>query len=548
MKKLFMAQTSAVLCCAFALAACETEPSATINADDMAKHIQILASDEFGGRAPATEGETKTINYIADQFRKIGVKPALGMDYFQGVPMVEITADEVSPLNISGYEQDFSFNYLKDMVVWTKRVVPSVAVEASDMVFVGYGIVAPEYGWNDYEDLDVEGKTVVILVNDPGYATGDAALFNGKAMTYYGRWTYKFEEAARQGAAGAIIIHQTAPASYPWGVVESSWSGPQLDLQRPGDNMNRALVEGWVTEDSARQLFDAADMDFDALYASAKTRAFEAVEMGYQMSVSLTNSIRKSDSYNVAGIIEGTEQPEEAILYMGHWDHLGRGPADETGDDIYNGAVDNASGIAALIEMGEQFAESPPKRSVVLLAVTGEESGLLGSAYYAENPIVPLDKTVAGINMDALNIIGRTKNVVVVGRGKSELENILEKHAGHQSRIVEAEPTPERGYFYRSDHFSLAKVGVPMLYAEGGMDHIEHGREWGQAKADEYTANDYHKPSDEYRDDWDLSGAVEDVQLLYAVGADLANSEAWPNWFDGAEFKAARDASRKGAE
>lgn len=537
---------SAMIGAALTLAACEAEQGPSINAEDMAKHIKILASDEFGGRAPATEGETKTINYISEQFRAAGVKPALGDSYFQGVPMVEITAENVAPLEISSADETFSLNYLNDMVVWTKRVQDSVALDQSEMVFVGYGVVAPEYGWNDYKGVDVKGKTVVILVNDPGFITRDPAVFNGKAMTYYGRWTYKYEEAARQGAAGALIIHQTAPASYPWGVVSSSWSGPQLDLQRDGNNMDRAIVEGWITEAQARAIFAEAGMDFREAYVSAKTSDFQASAMGLTASVSFDNVIRTSDSYNVAGIIEGTERPEEAVIYTGHWDHLGKGIPNAEGDDIYNGAVDNATGTAALIELGEQFAHNPPKRSVVLVAVTGEESGLLGSAYYAENPIVPLAKTVGGINIDALNIIGQTKNVVVVGHGKSELEEVLAKHAGHQGRVVEPEETPERGYFYRSDHFSLAKVGVPMLYAEGGVDHVEHGREWGQMKADEYTARDYHQPSDEYRDDWDLSGAVQDVELLYAVGRDLANGTDWPNWYESAEFRNARDASRAG--
>ncbi|MGD8325887.1 MAG: M28 family metallopeptidase [Sphingomonadales bacterium] len=546
MKNNKMLKSGLILAVGLTMAACEAEQAPTINAEDIVSHIKVLASDDFGGRAPATEGETKTINYIADQFRSFGVKPALGNSYFQSVPMVEITADNVSPLTVSGHDQEFSLNYLKDMVVWTKRVEDSIALDQSEMVFVGYGIVAPEYGWNDYEGLDVEGKTVVILVNDPGFVTGDPEFFNGQAMTYYGRWTYKYAEAARQGAAGAIIIHQTAPAAYPWGVVESSWSGPQLDLQRPGNNMDRALVEGWISEEQARAIFAAADMDFDEAYASAKDRGFKASSLGMTASVSFDNKIRTSDSYNVAGIIEGTEHPDEAIIYMAHWDHLGKGIPNEEGDNIYNGAIDNASGTAAILELGEQFAYNPPKRSVVILAVTGEESGLLGSAYYAENPIVPLAKTVGGVNIDSLGMIGRTKNIVVVGSGKSELEEILAKHAAAQNRVVEPEETPERGYFYRSDHFSLAKVGVPMLYAEAGVDHVEHGREWGQSKADEYTKNDYHQPSDEYREDWDLAGAVEDVQLLYAVGNDLANSSEWPNWYENAEFRKIRDASRAG--
>ncbi|MFZ5609155.1 MAG: M28 family metallopeptidase [Pseudomonadota bacterium] len=511
----------------------------------LAAHIAVLASDAFEGRAPATQGEAQTITYIADQFRAMGVQPALGDSYFQAVPMVEITAQEVPPMTLAiAQAEPISLAYGPEVMIWTKRVVERVAVEASDMVFVGYGIVAPDYGWNDYAGIDVHGKTVVILVNDPGFATGDAGLFDGRAMTYYGRWTYKYEEAARQGAAAALIIHQTAPAAYPWGVVKGSWSGPQLDLAHADGNEGRAAVEGWISEDAAHRLFAAAGLDFAALQEAAAARGFAAVPMGAQMSVAFANKIRRSESANVIGIVEGRERPEEAVLYLAHWDHLGRGPADARGDDIYNGAVDNASGVAGLLEIARQFAAKPARRSVVFIATTGEESGLLGSAYYAENPIVPLRQSVAGINMDSLGVIGPVRDVVVIGHGKSELEAILERHAKKQGRTVVSEPTPERGYFYRSDHFNLAKVGVPVLYAEGGLDSIAKGRDWGRAQMDHYTAEHYHQPSDEVDPDWDLRGAVEDLNLLTQVGRELAEGTAWPNWHPQAEFRAARDTLR----
>ena len=511
-------------------------------------HVKALASDAFEGRAPATPGEAKTIAYIAEQMAKAGAKPGgENGGWYQAVPMVESTVSP-APLAITGGKEPISLAYGDDQVVWTKRVRDRVSVENSELVFVGYGIDAPEWGWNDYAGLDVKGKTVVVLVNDPGFGSGDPKLFNGKAMTYYGRWTYKLEEAARKGAAAVLIVHETAPAAYPWDVVKTSWTGPQLDIVHADEGMSRAVIEGWITGQSARRLFAESGLDYDALTRAAHRPGFKAVSMGnLKLSVTLNSSLRRSASHNVVGIVPGAKRPDEYIIYTAHWDHLGRCTADASGDDICNGAVDNATGTAALIEMGRAFAQAKPERSVVLVAVTGEESGLLGSKHYAANPLYPLNKTVAGLNMDAMSVIGRTRDVVVIGQGKSELEELLKRHAARQGRIVVPEAKPEAGSFYRSDHFELAKVGVPMLYADGGVDVLEKGAEWGMQQQALYAANHYHKPSDEYREDMDFSGTAEDATLLFRIGLELANSTNWPKWLPTAEFGAAREQSLKGA-
>ncbi len=533
----------------FLFAAACSEPRGTqsgaISEDALRQHIKILSSDEFEGRGPSSPGEEKTVAYLAKQFQSYGLKPINGDSYFQDVPLVEITAAPSTVLTVDAGAGSVDLANGGDMMVWTKRVVESVSVSDSDMVFVGYGINAPEYDWNDYDGVDVTGKTVVILVNDPGYATQDAELFNGNAMTYYGRWTYKYEEAARQGAAAALIIHETRPAAYPWEVVTGSWSGPQFDLVRDDDNMSRVAVEGWIQERVADDLFSRAGLDFDALKKAALTGDFKALPMGdLKASISIENSLRRSISRNVIGYVKGSERPEEYFLYMAHWDHLGKDPGLE-GDQIYNGALDNATGTAGLLELARHFANpvNQPRRSVVFVAVTAEEQGLLGSAYYASAPVFPLNKTVAGINMDGLSIIGKTRDVTVIGFGASELENYLREAASEQDRVVEPEPTPENGYYYRSDHFNLAKVGVPMLYTEAGVDSRLRGREWGLAQGEDYVANRYHKPADEYDPDWDLSGAVEDLELFYAIGKRIANGNNWPNWYEGTEFRAIRDES-----
>lgn len=522
--------------------------TASITADDIARHVAVLASDEFGGRAPSSPGEDLTVAYLREQFMALGLEPGNGDSFFQDVPLVDITAAADAVLVISGGSGDRVYSYADEMVVWTDRVVNESAIENSEMVFVGYGIVAPEYDWDDYAGIDVTGKTVVILVNDPGFATKDPDLFSGNAMTYYGRWTYKFEEAARQGAAGALVIHQTAPAAYGWDTVRNSWTGPQFKLESENGNMDHIAIEGWLTDATARAIFDQAGLDLDALTAEAATGQLKPRPMGLTATVSVTNALRHSRSKNVVALLPGSEASDEYFLYMAHWDHLGTDASIEAAgeDGIYNGALDNASGVAALLELAEAFAALPeaPRRSIVFLAVTAEEQGLLGSKHYAENPVFPLERTVAGLNMDGLNTIGPTREITITGYGLSELDAVLEDVAAAQGRRVDPDPEPEKGYYYRSDHFELAKKGVPMIYPAPGIDHIEGGVEYGRAQLDIYTNERYHMPGDEMDETWDLSGAVADVQLYYAVGAAIAGSTAWPNWQVGTEFRAIRDASR----
>ncbi|MCH8203114.1 MAG: M28 family peptidase [Proteobacteria bacterium] len=516
----------------------------TINEKDLARHISILASDEFEGRAPASAGEEKTIQYLKAEFEGLGLKPGNNGSFFQEVPLVSITADPETTLTVTGASEPMNFTYGDEMMVSTRRVVEQSGVEDSDLVFVGYGIVAPEYDWNDYAAMDVTGKTVVILVNDPGYATQNPELFRGNTMTYYGRWSYKYEEAARQGAAAALIIHETAPAAYPWEVVRNGWSGEQFGLVRTGPESDLMPIEGWLHRDAAVHLLAAAGFELDTLKEEANTNQFKARGLGLKATVAVENSIRESVSRNVIATLPGSEVADEHFIYMAHWDHLGIDPSLE-GDQIYNGAVDNASGIAALLELAEAFASRPerPRRSVTFLAVAAEEQGLLGSAYYGENPIIPLAKTVAGLNIDGLNYFGPTKEIMVVGRGMSELEKVLENAAEVQGRLVLPEDEPEKGYYYRSDHFELAKHGVPMLYLEPGSDVIGKGSEWGMAQKEKYTAERYHKPADEFNDTWILSGAVLDVQMYFLVGEAVATGTEWPNWYAGTEFRALRDTS-----
>ncbi|MAW79517.1 MAG: peptidase M28 [Parvularcula sp.] len=521
---------------------------APVNEDKMRARIATLSSDDFEGRAPATPGGMKTREWLIEEMKSIGLEPGNGDSYEQAVPLVELTVQlDESNLAINGETLELG----PETVYWTKRVEEDISFDDSDLVFVGYGVVAPEYGWNDYEGVDVEGKTVVMLVNDPGYATGDEELFNGRAMTYYGRWTYKYEEAARQGAAGALVIHQTAPAAYGWGVVEGSWSGPQLDLERPDGGAGRVAMEGWIQEEVAKDLFDKAGLDFDEVTASAQKRGFKAIPMeGLKASGTLKNTIRRSESANVVGVLPGTNQPDEYVLYMGHWDHLGVGPADENGDTISNGAVDNATGTAAILSIAEAFSKSTPKpkRSIMVVAVTAEESGLLGSAYFAEDPVVPLADIVGGINIDGVLPMPPAKDMIVVGYGASQLEDLLKLAADKQDIYLRPDAEPEKGYFYRSDHISLAKKGVPMLYADAGLDLVEGGEEVGRALAEDYTANRYHKPADNYSPDWDLTGMTRSMNILMETGAAMAYSDDWPNWYEGNEFRALRDEQRAAAE
>lgn len=519
---------------------------AAVSAQLYEQHIARLASDEFEGRKPATRGEEKTLAYLTDAFTRIGLDPAVGSSYLQPVPLVEITAGSDARLEFAGRPGVPRLEYPRNVVLWTKRTMPAVDVAGSPLVFVGYGVVAPEFGWNDYAGIDMRGKTAVILINDPGFATGDESLFRGRALTYYGRWTYKFEEAARQGATGAIIVHQTEPAAYGWETVVNSWTGPQLDKTSANGNANRAHFEGWIDLEAAQQLFKAAGQDFATLEANANRKGFKPVAFeGVTASASVRNAIRRSNSANVAGLIRGSKRSGEYIVYVAHWDHLGRGIG-RTGDTIFNGAEDNATGVAGLLAVADAFkhATTPPERSIVFLAVTAEESGLLGSAYYTDNPVFPLAQTVAAINMDAMYFGGPTHDVRVVGYGASELERYLADAARRQNRRIEPEPTPEKGFFFRSDQFNFAKRGVPSLYIKLGVDDRERGPEWGRKQQDEYVAVRYHKPSDEYRPGVDLRGSVEDLQLLYAVGAQLAAEESFPGWSPDSEFRAIRERSR----
>ncbi|MDZ7903268.1 MAG: M28 family metallopeptidase [Rheinheimera sp.] len=509
----------------------------------LGEYIKTLASDEFQGRAPATKGEEVTVAYLSEQFKRIGLKPVNGDSYTQPVQLVRIDPVAVSSMTFTGEKAPAEFKYREQMFTWTTRVTELSEVKESDMVFVGYGIVAPEYQWNDYAGLDVKGKTVVMFVNDPGFATKDPALFTGNNMTYYGRWTYKFEEAARQGAAMALIIHETEAASYGWHVVAGG-SATKFDLINPNKNADRDAVDGWVTTEAANTLFATIGEDIESMRKKALSKGFAPIPLGIKASVSVKSNVQELTSANVAGYIEGSERPDEAVLYMAHWDHLGVDFSNPK-NKVFNGAQDNASGTGGLIALAEYFAAQPkPKRSVLFVAVTAEERGLLGSAWYAKNPLFPLDKTVAGINMDVMNVYGPMKDMVVVGHGSSELEDILKKHTEQQGRYVAPEANGAGGHYYRSDHFNLAKVGVPMLYAKGGEDSVEHGKEWGLAQREAFNTCCYHKVEDEFSDAWDLRGAQQDLFLYYRTGRELADSNTWPNWYEGKEFKAARDASR----
>ncbi len=531
---------SSLLVCVPALA--ETP---AISVETLKEVTRTLSSDTFEGRAPTTPAEDKTIGYMAGRFAAAGLQPGNKGDWFQKVPLVEINADSKMHLDIVDGKSPLSFNYKTDMVATSYRVVPQTDIKDSDIVFVGFGINAPERGWNDYAGLNVKGKTVIILVNDPDYETkGLKGTFEGRAMTYYGRWTYKFEEAARQGAAAAFIVHDTFPAAYPWGVVVSSWTGPQLGLDAANNHMDQTQANGWITGDAAQKLMAASGKDLVKLVAAAKKKGFKAVPLSVKASLSFANTIKRQASNNVIGILPGKKHPQEYVLYSAHWDHLGRCEP-INGDDICNGALDNASGSAGLVALAEAHAKAgAADRSLVFLSVTAEESGLLGSAYYGANPVYPLGKTVGGINMDGLNMLGRTKDVTVIGPGKSELEPMLDKYVKAQGRVVTPEATPEKGSFFRSDHFSLAKYGVPFIYFDSGEDLVNGGVAAGHAAAEDYTTNRYHKPQDEYRADWNWEGAVEDLTLNYQIGRELADGSAWPNWYNTAEFRTIRDKSR----
>jgi Zn-dependent M28 family amino/carboxypeptidase len=565
-----MSRSLLVLAAAFVLAACQpdatrrTETSLVavnaqaqhgfgpeISAEDFSAHVKVLSSDDFGGRAPGSAGEDKTVRYLQQQLERLGLKPGNHGSYFQTVPMVATKVDAVASkfrFDVAG--QGISPLIGEQMVIGSHREQEEVKVADSPMIFVGYGVNAPEQHWNDYAGLDVRGKTVVMLINDPGFHVNDPDLFEGKRMTYYGRWTYKYEEAARQGAAAAIIIHDTAGAAYGWEVVKNSWGGEQFDLPASDDPDPRLPIQGWMTGETAEKLFAAAHLDLAALRLAANQRGFKPVALAdARFSADLVSHIRRAQSRNVIGILPGSEHPDQAVMYSAHWDHLGT-HADEPGDNIYNGAVDNGTGVAALLEMAEAFTvQTPrPKRSLVFLFDTLEESGLLGSKYYAAHPVIPLAKTVADINQDALVPLGPTHDFIIVGKGNSDLDDLMQAIIEKQGRVVTAESKPQNGSFFRSDHFSFAKAGVPAMDCQGGVDNIEHGRAWGEAMKDDYTAHRYHKAADNYDPNWDLRGIVQDLHAVYDLGKELADSDQWPNYKPGNAFRAARDKSRAGVQ
>lgn len=531
------------------------ETAAEIRAADLAVRIKTLADDIFEGRGPGTPAGEASADWVAAEMARIGLQPGgENGGWFQQVGMVNQTVDAAQSSLVLTWpdEDELSLAFKDQAVFWTKHQhTDHVSFDPSDVIFVGYGAVAPEYDWNDYGDLDYTGKTVLMLVNDPGFATGDPALFNGQAMTYYGRWTYKFEEAARQGAAAALVIHETEPASYGWDVVANSWTGAQSDLVRANGGVDRALLEGWVQRDIAVEMFAKAGLDFEAMKQAARTPGFQPVALeGVKARGEIHQTIDRLESRNVVGILPGQTRPDEYVLYTAHWDHLGMktgAPGEDFyADQIFNGAVDNATGTAAILEIAEAMKAETLDRSVMFLAVTLEESGLLGSEFYANNPTVPLNTIVAGMNIDGALPMGRTRDMIVVGHGASELEDILKDVLVAQDRVITPDTRPEAGFFYRSDHISLAKKGVPMLYAGEGEDKRDGGVAAGRAAAAAYTAERYHKPMDEYSDDWDLSGLEEDAQALFEVGLRIANSEDWPTWYPGNEFEAIRKESLGG--
>jgi len=524
-----------------------------IDADAVLAHTRTLSSDEYEGRGPGTKGEDLSVKYLVDQFTMIGLKPGnTDGTYIQKVPLVGITPDG-APLVVRKGAQELRLKWHDEVVAWTKHVAESASLDKSDLVFVGYGVVAPEYNWDDYKGMDVKGKTLVMLVNDPpvpdpaNAAELDPKTFGGKAMTYYGRWTYKYEIGKDKGAAGVLIIHETGPAGYPFDVVQNKVT-EQFDLVTPDKNMSRASIEGWVSLDQGKKLLQMAGQDFEALKKQAATRDFKPVPLGMTASITLRNKLRTVDSRNVVAKLEGSDPKlkDEYVVYTAHWDHLGVGPA-VNGDRIYNGAQDNAIGCAGLLEIARAFTRlpAPPKRSILFLSVTAEEQGLLGSEYYSVTPIYPLAKTLANINMDGLNVHGRTRDIILVGLGASDLDDYTRAAAGEQGRVIKADAEPEKGFYYRSDHFNFAKQGVPALDPDDGMEYLGKPPDFGQKVRDDYTQHRYHSPSDIVLPDWDLSGAREDLKVFFAVGYRVAQASAFPEWKPGNEFRAKREAMLK---
>jgi Zn-dependent M28 family amino/carboxypeptidase len=563
MKHLSSIGFSAIMAClVLAVTAMSAEKSGadqkalqSISAKEMSDIIKTLSSDEYEGRAPASKGEELSTRTISAAFKKFGLQPGnTDGTYFQKVPMIGQTIENPeAKLIFSAGDKKGELKYGDDYIAFSERIEPTVSMDAP-LVFAGYGVVAPEYKWNDFKNAEMKGKIMVVLINDPPLPDPkdptklDPNMFGGKAMTYYGRWTYKYEEAARRGAAGCIIVHETEPAAYPWEVVKSSWGGEQFTLESKDRGQSRVSIQGWITRDRAVELFKMAGRDFEAMKKAALSPDFRPQELGVRASLTLKLKHRQIFSNNVMAKIDGrdAEGKNEWLIYSAHWDHLGMRETPQ-GKEIFHGAVDNASGIAALIEIGKAFANlpTPPRRSVLFLAVTAEEKGLLGSQYYAQHPIYPLNKTVAVFNMDVMNVLGKTKDITIVGYGQSNLDDLAKKYAAAHGQVVKPDPQPEHGSYYRSDHFSFAQQGVPALNMGSGVDYIGKPEGWGLAQRKEYTAQRYHKPTDVFDPNWDLSGAVEQAQVLFQIGEDLANSTAWPAWSAKSEFKAKRDAMMK---
>ena len=539
---------SALIC----LAACnQNKPKisdedglAAFNADSLKLHVAELSHDSLQGRKPFTPGETKTIAYLQKQFKAAGLEPGNGNSYIQEVPMVNIQTTAAADMQATTSKGSFKLKGFDDYVIWTDKITDKVSFENDEVVFAGYGVVAPEYNWDDYAGLDVKGKIVMVMVNDPGFATGDSSLFKGKTMTYYGRWTYKFEEAARQGAKGCLIVHTTEGASYPFTVVQNNWNASKLRLDDRGKSNVYTDINGWLSLPAAKKLVAAAGQDSTNFFAQADKKGFKPLALDLKLSTSVAVKTIFNKSQNVIGKITGTKRPDEVIIYTSHWDHLGIGKPDETADSIYNGAFDNASGTAGLIELARAFKSMKvqPERTIILLAVTAEEQGLWGSAYYAQNPIYPTSKTVANINIDGLNPFGKTKDIIIVGEGQSELEEYLKEAAEKAGRVIAFENHPEAGYYYRSDHFNFAKVGVPALYTSNGIDVIGKEPGYGEKQDAEYTEKHYHRPSDEFdAATWTFEGGLDDLKLFFQVGKRLAFEEKMVQWKDGSEFKAIRE-------
>jgi Zn-dependent M28 family amino/carboxypeptidase len=524
-----------------------------ITPDGLLAHIKILASDEFEGRAPGTKGEELSVKYISDQFKQIGLKPGNpDGSYVQEVPLAGIKSEPRMSFTVG--DKTTELKYPDDFVATSGRLQPEIKVNNSDVVFVGYGIVAPEYGWDDYKDANVRGKTILMLINDPAIPDPkdpsklDDKMFKGKAMTYYGRWTYKYEIAAQKGAAAAVIIHETGPAAYPYSVVKTSWAKENYEIDAPNKNKDAVEVRSWITLDATKKLLADCGQDFDGLKKSAITKEFRPVALNAKANIDIKQQIHSFKSHNVIGKLDGSDPKlqDQYVIYTAHWDHLGRHP-ELQGDQIFNGAIDNASGVASIIQLAGAFTKlnPPPKRPVLFMATTAEEAGLLGAKFYAEHPPYPLEKTLADINIDTVNPWGKTRDIEDLSNNNSTLDDLLAAAAKRNGRVMAPNSQPEKGSFYRADHFEFSKLGVPVLYTGGGKDFIGKPANFGQQEKDDYTAHNYHQVSDEVDPNWDLSGAVQDIDLLFEVGYQVANDDKFPEWKSDTEFKAKRDAMLK---